>query len=147
MACDRNRSGGAVRSVRVWPGFGLLGPPAAPAHDPGGASARLFLLSFAMPIPAPPARPDADRVPDPAEAARLLHWRRTRRLTAALLAAWGAVGFGIPWFARDLEAPFFGWPFGFWVAAQGGVIVFVALIAAYAWRMRRIDRALDAPES
>jgi putative solute:sodium symporter small subunit len=79
-----------------------------------------------------------DTVP---QAARRRHWRRTRILTAALLAAWGAVGFGVPWFARDLDFPFFGWPFGFWAAAQGGLIVFLALIVAYAWGMSRIDRA------
>ena len=35
------------------------------------------------------------------------------------------VGFVVTWFARDLDFPFFGWPFSFWVAAQGGIIVFV----------------------
>ena len=74
-------------------------------------------------------------------AARARHWRRTRRLTAALLLAWFVVGFGVTWFARDLDFPFFGWPFSFWVAAQGGVIVFVALLAVYAGAMARVDRA------
>jgi putative solute:sodium symporter small subunit len=87
---------------------------------------------------------DPDAVPDLARDARARHWRRTQRLTAALLLAWFAVGFGVTWFARDLDFPFFGWPFSFWMAAQGGIIVFVALLATYARRMARIDRRLEA---
>jgi putative solute:sodium symporter small subunit len=93
----------------------------------------------------PSSDPTLDPPPDPGSpAARARHWRRTRGLTAVLLAAWFAVGFVVPWFARDLDFRFFGWPFGFWAAAQGGVIVFVALIAAYAARMRRLDGQLRA---
>ncbi|MGN6525246.1 MAG: DUF4212 domain-containing protein [Burkholderiaceae bacterium] len=90
--------------------------------------------------------PPSDQRPDPGPdaAARARHWRRTRGLTAVLLAAWFGVGFVVPWFARDLDFRFFGWPFGFWASAQGGVILFVALIALYARRMRRLDRVLDA---
>jgi putative solute:sodium symporter small subunit len=70
------------------------------------------------------------------------HWRRTQRLTAGLLAVWFVVGFVVTWFARDLDFPFFGWPFSFWVAAQGGMLVFVALLAVYATCMARLDRRL-----
>ncbi len=75
-------------------------------------------------------------------AARARHWRRTQRLTAALLLAWFGVGFVVTWFARELDFPFFGWPFSFWVAGQGGVVVFVLLLVVYARRMARIDRGL-----
>ena len=85
---------------------------------------------------------DSSAATDPVRAARARHWRRTRRLTAALLVAWFVVGFGVTWFARDLDFPFFGWPFSFWVAAQGGIVVFVVLIAVYARRMARNDRRL-----
>jgi putative solute:sodium symporter small subunit len=81
---------------------------------------------------------------DPVHAARARHWRRTRRLTAALLLIWFGVGFVVTWFARDLDFPFFGWPFSFWMAAQGSVIVFLVLLAVYASRMARIDRLLEA---
>jgi len=80
--------------------------------------------------------------PDPVRAARARHWRRTLRLTAALLLAWFVVGFVVTWFARELDFPCLGWPFSFWVAAQGGVVVFVVLIAVYARRMARADRRL-----
>ena len=87
------------------------------------------------PSPAAPAR---------AAAARTLHWRRSCGLTLALLLAWAVVGFGVTWFARDLDADFFGWPFSFWVAAQGGLIVFVGVLAVYAHGMARIDRRFAA---
>jgi len=86
--------------------------------------------------------PDSHGAPEAARAARARHWRRTVRLTVALLLAWFAVGFVVTWFARELDFPFFGWPFSFWVAAQGGIVVFVVLIAVYARRMARNDRRL-----
>ncbi len=79
---------------------------------------------------------------DATRAARARHWRRTRRLTVGLLAVWFVIGFVVTWFARDLDFPFFGWPFSFWVAAQGGMLVFVALLAVYASWMARLDRQL-----
>jgi putative solute:sodium symporter small subunit len=78
----------------------------------------------------------------PGAAARARHWRRTLRLTGALLALWFVVGYVVTWFARDLDFAFFGWPFSFWVAAQGGIIVFVLLLVAYARGMARNDRRL-----
>src|ERR1700747_1677128 len=81
-------------------------------------------------------------VPAAVRQARARHWRRTLVLTAALLLAWFVVGFVVTWYARDLDFPFFGWPFSFWVAAQGGIIVFVLLLVAYARGMARNDRRL-----
>jgi putative solute:sodium symporter small subunit len=90
--------------------------------------------------------PDFAERPEPPPSAevraRRLHWRRTTRLTAVLLSAWFVVGFVVTWFARDLDFPFFGWPFSFWVAAQGGMVVFVVLLVVYARRMARNDRRL-----
>jgi putative solute:sodium symporter small subunit len=95
--------------------------------------------------------PDFEPVLGPAvRAARARHWRRTRRLTAALLLVWFLVGFVVTWFARDLDFPFFGWPFSFWVAAQGGVVVFVVLLTIYARRMALNDQRLandDGPDA
>ncbi len=86
--------------------------------------------------------PENIPAPDPLRAARARHWRRTRRLTAVLLLAWFLVGFVVTWFARDLDFPFFGWPFSFWVAAQGGIVLFVVLLVVYARRMARHDAQL-----
>ena len=69
------------------------------------------------------------------------HWRKTQALTAALLAVLVAVTFGVSYFARELSFSFFGWPFSFWVAAQGALGVYVLIIGVYAHVMARWDRA------
>ena len=83
-------------------------------------------------------------------AARAAHWRTTRRVTALLLAIWCMTSFGAVWFARDLQhLSLFGWPLSFYMAAQGASLVYLAVIGAYAWLMRRADQryahALDTP--
>lgn len=89
--------------------------------------------------------------PEPAarrrlDAARAVHWRRTRRLTQLLLCLWLAVGFGTVFFARELARfELFGWPLSFYMAAQGASLVSLGAIGVYAWRMRRFDRE-HAPE-
>lgn len=74
--------------------------------------------------------------------ARAEHWRRTRRITAILLAIWLATGAGTVFFARDLaRLSLFGWPLSFYMAAQGASLAYLAIIGGYAWYMRRLDRA------
>lgn len=63
--------------------------------------------------------------------------RSAWRLRAALLLAWAAAAFGTGYFARDLSAVLAGWPVNFWWAAQGGVLVFIAIAMLYAWAMNR----------
>lgn len=67
------------------------------------------------------------------------YWKRNLRLTAVLLAIWFAVTFVVAYFARELSFSFFGWPFSFWVAAQGALVVYCVLIGYYAWYMNRLD--------
>ena len=72
---------------------------------------------------------------------RTAHWAATRRLTVALMALWLCTGFGTVYFARELaNFTIFGWPLSFYMAAQGASLVSLAIIAFYAWRMRRLDR-------
>ncbi len=74
------------------------------------------------------------------------HWRVNRRLTLCLLVVWFVVTFGVAYFARELDFRFFGWPFSFWVAAQGALLVYGLIIAFYAWYMNRLDHRLaDQP--
>jgi len=73
-------------------------------------------------------------------------WRRTRRLTAALLVAWFVVTFVVAFFARELDFGFFGSPFGFWVAAQGAPIVYLAIVWIYAIVMDRRDDERGDPD-
>jgi putative solute:sodium symporter small subunit len=68
------------------------------------------------------------------------YWQTNLRLTAVLLAIWFVVSFGVAYFARELSFDFFGWPFSFWVGAQGALVVYLAIIGHYARTMNRLDR-------
>jgi putative solute:sodium symporter small subunit len=75
-----------------------------------------------------------------------LYWRQTLRWTAGLLLLCAAVTFGVSYFARDLSFSFFGWPFSFWMAAQGALIVYCLIVWVYARRMERLDREFGVAE-
>jgi len=68
------------------------------------------------------------------------YWQKNLRLTAALLAIWFVATFGVAFFARDLNFTFFGWPFSFYMAAQGSLIIYVVIIWFYARTMNRLDQ-------
>jgi putative solute:sodium symporter small subunit len=42
--------------------------------------------------------------------------------------------------ARDLSFSFFGWPFSFWMGAQGSLVVYVLIIVYYAHYMNKLDQ-------
>jgi putative solute:sodium symporter small subunit len=68
------------------------------------------------------------------------YWSKNLRITAVLLAIWFVVTFVVGYMARDLNFSFFGWPFSFWVGAQGALIVYVAIIWFYARYMNQLDQ-------
>jgi putative solute:sodium symporter small subunit len=74
------------------------------------------------------------------------YWSRNLRITAILLALWFVVTFVIGWYARDLSFNFFGWPFAFWVGAQGALVVYVWIIWYYASYMNRLDKEFGVDE-
>jgi putative solute:sodium symporter small subunit len=74
------------------------------------------------------------------------YWRANLRITAVLLAIWFLVTFGLGYFARDLNFTFFGWPFSFWVGAQGALIVYCLIIWFYARYMNNLDRQYGVHE-
>jgi len=68
------------------------------------------------------------------------YWRKTRGLMWFCLVIWFIFGFGIHFFVRSLdEITFLGFPLGFYMAAQGSLIVFVVLIFWFAYRQNEID--------
>ena len=67
------------------------------------------------------------------------YWRKNLRITAFLLSIWFFVTFVLIYFARDLDFKFFGWPFSFWVAAQGALVVYCVIIWYYAHYMNKLD--------
>lgn len=69
------------------------------------------------------------------------YWKSTSRMTLWLLLIWFVITFAAIFFARSLAAyTLFGWPISFFMAAQGSILIYVAIIAIYALRMRRLDR-------
>jgi putative solute:sodium symporter small subunit len=74
------------------------------------------------------------------------YWRKNLRLTGVLLLIWFVVTFGVSYFARELSFNFLGWPFSFWMAAQGSLVVYGLIIAFYAWAMHRLDVAHGVQE-
>jgi putative solute:sodium symporter small subunit len=73
---------------------------------------------------------------------RHAYWRANTTLIRNLLIVWALVSlvFSIL-LVQPLNAiRFFGVPFGFWMAQQGSILVFVVLIFTYAFQMDKLDR-------
>lgn len=76
------------------------------------------------------------------------YWRDTRRLTGWLLLLWVILTFGVSWFARELnQITFFGFPFGFYFAAQGILLCYLGIIVYYSRRMRDLDAQHEIDEA
>jgi putative solute:sodium symporter small subunit len=74
------------------------------------------------------------------------YWSKNLRVTAILLFIWFFVTFVLGYYARELSFNFFGWPFSFWVGAQGALVVYVIIIWFYARYMNNLDREYDVHE-
>jgi len=68
------------------------------------------------------------------------YWSKNLRITGLLLVMWFSVTFVLLYFARDLTFTFFGWPFSFWVAGQGALIVYCLIIGYYARYRNNLDK-------
>jgi putative solute:sodium symporter small subunit len=67
------------------------------------------------------------------------YWKLNQWLIAGLLTLWAVVTFGVPYFALDLRFKVFGAPFSFWMAAQGALLVYLAIVGFYGWAMNKFD--------
>ena len=75
------------------------------------------------------------------------YWRKNLVVTAVLLAVWFVATFVEAWYARELnQFTFLGFPLGFYMSAQGSLIVYVVLIGIYARYMNNLDRVYDVHE-
>ncbi len=75
------------------------------------------------------------------------YWRKNLRITGILLAIWFVVTFVVGFFARELSFTFFGWPFSFWMGAQGSLVVYCLIIWYYARYMAKLDIEHGVEES
>lgn len=87
--------------------------------------------------------PGAQAAKDPAG-----YWTANVRIILISLAIWALVPFGFGILFRPLLSgiEIGGTDLGFWVAQQGSILVFLALIFFYAWRMNKLDREYGVEE-
>ena len=68
------------------------------------------------------------------------YWHRNLVITTVLMIIWFIATFVVGWYARELnEVTLLGFPLGFYMAAQGSLIIYVVLIGVYARYMNRLD--------
>jgi len=65
---------------------------------------------------------------------------RVNRLRWILLLIWGSTTLGVAFFARDLSFKVLEKPFGFWMAAQGSLLIFLAITWIYALLVNRWEQ-------
>ncbi len=71
---------------------------------------------------------------------RRRYWQKNLRITAVLMGIWFVVTFVVAYWAREISFSFFGWPFSFWVGAQGALVVYGLIIWFYASYMNKLDQ-------
>lgn len=69
------------------------------------------------------------------------YWSANIRIVTWCLVIWAVVSFGFGILLRPMLSGIAvgGSDLGFWFAQQGSILVFLALIFFYAWRMNKLD--------
>lgn len=71
---------------------------------------------------------------------REAHWRRTRNLMIVHMVIWFIFSYLVHWFATELNAAtFLDFPLGFYMAAQGSLVVFVVQLFVFSRQQHKID--------
>ncbi|WP_417722065.1 DUF4212 domain-containing protein [Salipiger sp.] len=76
------------------------------------------------------------------------YWKANIRLILISLVIWALCSFGFGILLRPAISGIAvgGTDLGFWFAQQGSILVFLALIFFYAWRMNRLDKEFGVDE-
>ncbi|GGJ11591.1 DUF4212 domain-containing protein [Neoroseomonas lacus] len=75
------------------------------------------------------------------------YWSKTSGLMWLMLIIWAIASFGIHFFVGFLnQYKFLGFPFGFYMAAQGSLIIFVVMLFWFARRQNAIDAEFGVSE-
>ena len=77
------------------------------------------------------------------------HWRKTTRLMLTHLGIWFFFGYVVHMFVVPLNKiiiPVLNFPLGFYMAAQGSLIVFVVMLFVFARQQENIDREFGFAE-
>ena len=74
------------------------------------------------------------------------YWSINLRITGLLLAIWFVATFVVIWYARELNEITILGPLGFYMAAQGSLIIYVAITWFYARTMNSLDKEYGVHE-
>lgn len=76
------------------------------------------------------------------------YWAANVRMILISLVIWAVVSFGFGIVLRPALSGIAvgGTDLGFWFAQQGSILVFLALIFFYAWRMNKLDKQYGVEE-
>ena len=75
------------------------------------------------------------------------YWRKNLKITGILLFIWFVVTYVIGWFAKELASiTILGFPFPFYMGAQGSLIIYVLIIWYYARYMNKLDQEYGVAE-
>jgi putative solute:sodium symporter small subunit len=102
-------------------------------HEPAGSSRHAMRE----------VGPMADMKVADSKANEEAHWNKTTKLMLTHLGIWFFFGYVIHMFVVPLNKiviPILGFPLGFYMAAQGSLIVFVAILFMFAKQQDKIDR-------
>jgi putative solute:sodium symporter small subunit len=92
-------------------------------------------------------RPGVFTMSDISPEVREKHWAKTKNLTIITLVIWAVFAIGVHLFSDALNSiTVIGFPLGFYMAAQGSLIVFVVLIFWQSNRQNKIDEEFGVAE-
>lgn len=74
------------------------------------------------------------------------YWSKNLTMTGILLAIWFVATFVMGWYARELNAIEIIGPLGFYMSAQGSLIIYVLIIWFYARYMNNMDKEYGVHE-
>jgi putative solute:sodium symporter small subunit len=75
------------------------------------------------------------------------YWHKNVVITSILLFTWFVVTFVVGWFSAELNSvTIIGFPLGFYMSAQGCLIIYVVIIWIYQHYMNNLDREYGVQE-
>lgn len=100
-----------------------------------------------MPLAEPGSESQNNAAPDVAPEVARAYWKKTSSLMWLVLGMWFFAGFAVHLFAPTLNGiKFLGFPLGFYMAAQGSLIIFVVGLFWFAKRQNQIDEEFGVQE-
>jgi putative solute:sodium symporter small subunit len=100
-----------------------------------------------MPLAEPDSARPVNTEPAVDAATAAAYWSKTSGLMWLMLIIWLIASFGIHFFVGALnQYKFLGFPLGFYMAAQGSLIIFVVMLFWFAHRQNAIDAEFGVSE-